>query len=103
MTFHNEGEALAALMSGGASPEDLREIVTGYPHLRAAVTLYPATDTALLGWLSATPQSLKHSPPDNDPNHRNQRPHPHPHQRANMCRPLSSAGVAANSYRRSSQ
>ena len=52
MTFHNEGEALAALMSGGASPEDLREIVTGYPHLRAAVTLYPATDTALLGWLS---------------------------------------------------
>lgn len=55
MTFHNEGEALAALMSGGASPEDLREIVTGYPHLRAAVTLYPATDTALLGWLSDGP------------------------------------------------
>jgi len=52
MTFGNEGEALVALTTGRATPEDLREIVTSYPQLRASVALYPATDAPLLHWLS---------------------------------------------------
>ena len=52
MTFGNEGEALVALTTGRATPEDLREIVTSYPQLRATVALYPATDAPLLHWLS---------------------------------------------------
>jgi len=52
MTFGNEGEALVILITGKATLEDLREIVTDYPRLRATVALYPATDAALLGWLA---------------------------------------------------
>lgn len=52
MTFGNEGEALVALTTGRATPEDLREIVTRYPHLRATVARYPASDAPLLDWLA---------------------------------------------------
>ena len=52
MTFGNEGEALVALTTGRATPEDLREIVTAYPQLRTTVAAYPATYPALLDWLA---------------------------------------------------
>lgn len=47
ITFHNEGEACIALTTGTATPEDLREIVTSYPLLRAPVAAYPAIEAAL--------------------------------------------------------
>lgn len=52
MTIHDEVEASRLLMTRRASLEDLREIVSNYPHLRPLVAAYPGTDEALLGWLA---------------------------------------------------
>ncbi|NLI86208.1 MAG: hypothetical protein GX440_12650 [Propionibacterium sp.] len=53
MTIHDEVDASTLLMTGRASLEDLREIVSNYPHLRPLVAAYPGTDEALLGWLAS--------------------------------------------------
>lgn len=51
MTYPDARAAVAALASGSAGPDDLREIVGSFPELRPVVAAYPAADESLVGWL----------------------------------------------------